>query len=106
MVQVRRPPRYRSPPPRKIPALPLPIRFEPPTLKIQRKTNQHLAPALDDNSEISKQQNSSVDPTVGNNNFEESLISVSPSSNLFKYQDNQIPAPENNPFVQSSYMVA
>ena len=31
MAQVRRPPRYRSPPPRQIPALPNPIRVQLPT---------------------------------------------------------------------------
>ena len=74
MAQIRRPPRYRSPPPRQIPSLPHPVRLQPPArIKIRTIPSQPSNGHLFNNSEQSLfNLTSSNNPTM--NQMEESVI--------------------------------
>ena len=70
MAQIRRPPHYRSPPPRQIPSLPHPIRIQPPArIKIRTIPSQ---PVNHEQSSLLS-LTSSVNPMM-NTTMEESVI--------------------------------
>ena len=75
MAQVRRPPRYRSPPPRQIPSLPNPIRVQLPTRNRIRAIhpNQFLSPLTSSTNQLS------------NNNLVPNIIKFITQSNIFCY---------------------
>jgi hypothetical protein len=87
MAQIKRTPRYRSPPAIQIPSLPNPIRFEPPPLNNNRKI-------------LPLPPNKQFDPVTGLmidiNNSEQSLVSFSSSSNQLTTFERQQPVSINN----------
>ncbi|CAF2525734.1 unnamed protein product [Rotaria sp. Silwood2] len=102
MAQVRRPRRYRSPPPQKIPSLSRPIRIQLPTRNNKRPTTQTTGPFVENNVSHNQQHNPSNGLMTSSNNFDQSFLSINSSSNQIQTHDKQPLSSENNPPMQNN----
>lgn len=105
MAQVKRRLRYRSPPPRKLPVLPNPIHFHPPTPKKGRRASQTVATPSQSNISHNKQSVHPNGPLVSTNNFEESLFSINFPPHQFPNFEKQAPLSETNLSLQNNHVV-
>jgi hypothetical protein len=94
MAQIRRPPRYRSPPARQIPSLPNPIRFRPPTQNTDQSSIRTIPPQ--NGVSHDKQYDPPTVPMIAIKNPEQSTLSLNSSTIPLTVRERQQPVSVNN----------